>query len=190
MRPYGERALLIDTVSPLPLAAATRTVTGVVDVVPGDGSLLVVFADRSARAAFRLPEVASAEPEPGPLVELPVTYDGEDLDEVAAQAGLSRDEVVTLHSGASYVVAMVGFVPGFAYLRGTPEQLHLPRRSSPRTRVPAGSVAVAAGWSGVYPRASPGGWHLLGRTHEQLWDLDRLPPALLRPGTRVRLVAQ
>jgi KipI family sensor histidine kinase inhibitor len=121
-------------------------------------------------------------------VEIPVTYDGEDLGEVAALTGLSEAEVVARHQGASYRVAFCGFSPGFAYLTGLPRELHVPRRETPRTVVPAGSVAVAGDYASVYPRASPGGWRLLGRTDVPLWDLDRDPPALLRPGTRVRFV--
>ena len=190
MRPYGERGLLIDTPAPLALAAAVASQSGVVDVVPGDGSLLVLFADPAARQGFQLPDAVEGDLSTGAEVTLPVVYDGEDLEAVAEHAGMTVDAVIALHTGVSYVVAMVGFVPGFGYLRGTPEQLHLPRRATPRTVVPVGSVAVAAGWSGVYPRSSPGGWHLLGRTDLPLWDLDRNPPALLQPGTRVRLVAQ
>ncbi len=190
MRPYGERGLLIDTAVPLALAAAVTGQPGVVDVVPGDGSVLVVFADPASPQRFRVPETTQVTTPDPPEVALPVRYDGADLPSVAKHAGMSVDDVIALHSEASYVVAMVGFVPGFGYLRGTPEQLHLPRRGTPRTVVPAGSVAIAAGWSGVYPRASPGGWHLLGRTDCALWDLGRHPPALLQPGTRVRFVAQ
>lgn len=190
MRPYGERALLIDTDRPLALAVAARMQDGVVDVVPGDGSLLVLFADTAAQQAFRFPDAHDDTVSAASEVQLPVLYDGEDLPAVAEYAGLTVPEVIALHSGASYVVGLLGFVPGFAYLRGTPEPLHLPRRATPRTHVPAGSVAVAAGWSGIYPRATPGGWHLLGRTEAPLWQVDRDPPALLQPGTRVRLVPQ
>jgi KipI family sensor histidine kinase inhibitor len=113
-------------------------------------------------------------------------YDGEDLPEVAATLGMSRNEVVSVHSAAQYVVAFCGFMPGFSYLTGLDARLILPRRDTPRTRVPAGSVAIAAEFSAVYPRESPGGWHLLGRTDAAMWVDDRDPPALLPPGTRVK----
>ncbi|MDO9175148.1 MAG: carboxyltransferase domain-containing protein, partial [Actinomycetota bacterium] len=112
--------------------------------------------------------------------------DGDDLHDVAARCGLTPSEVVTLHTSIEYTVAFCGFMPGFAYLVGLPSVLHLPRHATPRTRVPAGSVAIAAEFTGVYPRESPGGWHLLGRTDAALWDDLRTPPALLPPGARVR----
>ncbi len=116
-------------------------------------------------------------------------YDGEDLDDVARATGLDRDEVIARHTGSSFRVDFCGFAPGFAYLRGLDEALWLPRRSTPRTRVPAGSVAIADVYSAVYPGVSPGGWHLLGTTSTRVWDVDRDPPALLEPGTEVRFVA-
>jgi len=96
--------------------------------------------------------------------------------------------VISLHSGADYRVAFCGFAPGFAYLIGLPKTLHTARRESPRAQVPAGSVAIAAGYSAVYPRESPGGWHLLGTTTATMWDSTRDVPALLQPGQRVRFV--
>lgn len=122
----------------------------------------------------------------GPLVLVPTVYDGEDLAEVAARWGVSPAEAVRIHSGCEYRVAFCGFAPGFAYLTGLPERLAVPRRDTPRTRVPAGSVALAGPYTGVYPAASPGGWQLLGRTGLPLWDPRREPAALLSPGTRVR----
>jgi KipI family sensor histidine kinase inhibitor len=109
---------------------------------------------------------------------------------VAVRTGRSEDEVVALHSSAEYRVGFCGFMPGFGYLLGLPPELQLPRRSTPRTRVPAGSVAMAAEFSAVYPSASPGGWHLLGTTDLMLWDESRHVPALLVPGTRVRFEAR
>ena len=128
---------------------------------------------------------------------IPVTYDGADLEAVAATLALSKAAVVKLHSEADYVVAFTGFAPGFPYLRatgraresdagGVQRLLELPRRVTPRTEVPAGSVAVAAGYCGLYPRSSPGGWNLLGRTNVVLFDVTREQPALLEPGMRVR----
>jgi biotin-dependent carboxylase-like uncharacterized protein len=122
----------------------------------------------------------------GEVVEVPVHYDGDDLEEVAALTGLTPAEVVAAHTGRPWQVGFVGFAPGFAYLVDGDPRLRVPRRSSPRPRVPAGAVGLADEYSGVYPRSSPGGWQLLGHTDVALWDLDRDPPALLRPGLRVR----
>jgi KipI family sensor histidine kinase inhibitor len=165
----------------------------VTELVPAARTLLVAF-DRAATDAARL-ESALRErrwrpgaPPDGPLVEIPVTYDGEDLDAVAEHAGLDPREVVARHAAGRYVAAFCGFAPGFAYLTGLDERLHVRRRETPRTRVPAGSVAVADRFTAVYPRASPGGWQLIGRTNVALWDTHRDPPAVLVPGTRVRFV--
>ncbi|MFD3975552.1 allophanate hydrolase subunit 1 [Streptomyces cyaneofuscatus] len=125
-------------------------------------------------------------------VEIPVVYDGPDLDEVAALWGVGADEVPALHSRTAFRVAFCGFAPGFGYLTGLPERLHVPRRATPRTRVPAGALALAGPYTGVYPRPSPGGWQLIGRMAgpaAALWDPGREPAALLGPGTRVRFVA-
>ena len=125
----------------------------------------------------------------GDLVEVPTTYDGEDLAWVARQWDMTRDEVVAAHTAGELVVAFCGFAPGFPYCTGLPERLSVPRHDSPRTRVPAGSVGLAGPFTGIYPTASPGGWRLLGRTDLRLWEVDREPPATLVPGTRVRFVA-
>ena len=122
-------------------------------------------------------------------VVVDVTFDGPDLAEVAAAVGLGEDEVVNAVTRAELLVAFCGFAPGFAYLAGLPPLLHLPRRATPRTRVPAGSVAIAGEYAGIYPTASPGGWQLLGHTDAVLFDVTRSEPALLPPGTRVRLRA-
>ena len=119
-----------------------------------------------------------------------MTYDGEDLDRVAHRWSVDVDEVVARHTNIEFVATFGGFAPGFSYLAGLPEQWALPRLDSPRSRVPAGSVALADRWCGIYPSASPGGWWLLGRTQVAVWDLEREPnPSLLVPGTRVRFVA-
>ena len=126
-------------------------------------------------------------------VEIAVTYGGQcgpDLADVAAHTGLSEEEVVARHGAAEYRVAMLGFTPGFAYLLGLDPALHMPRRATPRTRVPAGSVAIGGAQTGVYPRETPGGWHLIGRTTASLFDPARDPPALLKPGMRVKFVAR
>jgi inhibitor of KinA len=122
-------------------------------------------------------------------VVIPVCYGGAwgpDLEAVAAAHGLSADEVVARHSGAEYFVSAVGFTPGFPYLGGLPESLHTPRRPTPRTRVPAGSVAIGGAQTGIYPFETPGGWHLIGRTPLRLFHPQGRPPALLQAGDRVR----
>ncbi len=195
VRRCGESALLIETDEVLGwyTALTDRSLPGVVDLVPAARTLLVryesdvdfeVMVSRLSGATPAKAAVAAGEP-----VTIPVRYDGEDLAEVAKATGLSEDEVVSLHSGAEYTVAFTGFAPGFGYLTGLDDRLRLPRRESPRTRVPAGAVAVAGEYTGVYPRPSPGGWHLLGHTTAPLWDPSRETPALLRPGVRVRFDA-
>lgn len=126
-------------------------------------------------------------------IEIPVTYGGTcgpDLGDVAAQSGLSTADVIARHSGVEYRVAMLGFTPGFPYLLGLDPTLRMPRRATPRTRVPAGSVAIGGAQTGVYPRETPGGWHLIARTTLSLFDPARDPPALLKPGMRVTFIAQ
>jgi len=167
---------------------------GVVDVVPAARTVLVHLDPQVTSVRAVAAAVAAVTPEAGAAgarerVEVPVVYDGEDLDEVARLTGLPAGEVVRLHTEGDWTVAFTGFAPGFGYLVGGDPRLHVPRRDSPRTRVPAGSVGLAGEFSGVYPRESPGGWQLLGRTDLVLWDLDRDPPALLTPGTPVRFVA-
>jgi len=132
---------------------------------------------------WRPPPVAA---DARPPVEVPVTYDGPDLDEVCALTRLTRDRLIALHTGTTLTTAFCGFAPGFGYLSGMPAELHVPRRSSPRTQVAAGSVGLAGEFTGVYPRASPGGWQVIGHTRLALWDASRDPPNLLAPGTRVR----
>ncbi len=199
MRPYGDRAVLVElggTDEVVAYAGAVRAadVEGVADVVPGARTVLVVA--RTPRDLARVRQaLAEVDPDPrtertsGDVVELPVVYDGPDLHEVARLTGLTPDEVVAAHTGTPWTVAFGGFAPGFAYLAGGDPRLHVPRRDEPRPRVPAGSVGLAGELSGVYPRESPGGWQLLGRTDVRLWDLDRDPPALLRPGAAVLFVA-
>ena len=163
--------------------------------MPAARTVLVVF-DPAATTAERVAadvagrQIASVEERVGPLVELPVVYDGEDLAEVAELSGLTEDDVIARHLQSEYRVAFCGFAPGFAYIVGGDPALRVPRRHSPRTAVPAGSVALADEFTGVYPREMPGGWQLIGRTDAVLWDLDRNPPALLPPGTRVRFVRE
>lgn len=159
-------------------AATSVLVDGLPDVAP--------LRDLLARWSPHRPA-----PEELPVVEVPVTYDGPDLGEVARLWDVTREEVVRRHTSLEFVATFSGFAPGFSYLSGLPEGWALPRRSSPRDRVPAGAVALADRWCGIYPSASPGGWQLLGRTDLVVWDLTRREgPALLAPGTRVRFVAR
>jgi len=192
VRPYGDAARLLEPDDPaqvLALAARLRDRPGVEEVVPGARTLLVRgWADALAglEALAVPPPGPDAEPLPAAEVVVTVRYDGPDLAATAAELGLTGDELAERHAAGCYVVAFCGFAPGFAYLRGLEPALHVARLPEPRTRVPAGSVAIAGEFTGVYPRPSPGGWRLLGTTEARLWDLDRTPPALLPPGTRVR----
>ncbi len=194
--PCGPAAFLLEVDDvPAAYAAVTSALAAAgadaTDVVPAARTVLV---DGLAGLSVEdlVAAVASGRGASGPrgagLVEVPTAYDGEDLDLVARHWDMTRDEVVATHTGLDLVVAFCGFAPGFAYLSGMPERLHVPRRESPRARVPAGSVGVAGEFTGVYPRASPGGWLLLGRTDLVLWDTAADPPATLSPGTRVRFV--
>ena len=200
LRPCGDSGLLVEVdtleeVLGLHAALAADPPDGVVDLVPAARTVLL-----RVRSAADLPGVArdvrDREPastgarETGEVTEIAVTYDGEDLDDVAEHTGLSRDEVVEAHTGRLWTVAFAGFTPGFGYLATEDDRLHVPRRSSSRTRVPAGAVGLAGEFSGVYPRESPGGWQLIGRTDHALWDLDRDPPAVLVPGARIRFRAR
>jgi KipI family sensor histidine kinase inhibitor len=163
--------------------------SGIDDVIPAARTVLVAYHNVDRVALERLLVPAPAAPRPqGPIVDIPVVYDGIDLDEVAEATGLSTDEVVATHSSVIYSAAFLGFTPGWAYLVGLPAQLHLPRRSTPRTSITAGSVAIANEFTGVYPTVSPGGWHLLGHTTERMFDVERDKPALVMAGDRVRFV--
>lgn len=194
--PYGDAALLAEPDDPgtvLAVAAAAAAEPGVLEVVPAARTVLVRTAPadlaalaRRLRAMSPASGAATAAAAAADPVVLDVHYDGADLAETAAELGLPADELVRRHAGGSYVVAFCGFAPGFAYLTGLDPLLHVARRAEPRARVPAGTVAIADEFTGVYPRASPGGWRLLGHTDVQLWDLARTPPARLVPGTAVR----
>ncbi|MFC1442569.1 5-oxoprolinase subunit PxpB [Streptacidiphilus sp. N1-10] len=197
----GRSALLLEVDSDAEVASlhheliarqADGRLPGTVEIVPAARTVLLDGLARPELVAAQFegwrPQT-SAPPE-GPVVTVPTRYDGEDLAEVAALWGVSAAEAVRIHTGAEYRVAFCGFAPGFAYLTGLPERYAVPRRATPRTRVPAGSVALAGGYTGVYPGASPGGWQLLGRTSLPVWDLGRDPAALLQPGARVRFVEQ
>lgn len=179
-------------------ALANARPKGLVDLRPAYASLLLVFDPRATTheelsRAVRplLPPAGLALRPAARTVEVPVCYGEEcapDLGDVARNAGLSREETVSLHAGAGYRVAFLGFSPGFAYLLGLPPALAIPRLPAPRRSVPAGSVAVAGGQAGLYPRATPGGWRLVGRTALPLFDASREAPSLLLPGDAVRFV--
>ena len=201
IRPAGAHALLVELedlaqVQGLHAALVGRQAAGdlptVIDIVPAARTVLldgVDDLDAMAVAVAACPLTIATAPAVGPVVEIPVVYDGEDLPWVADQWGTTVAGAVALHSGATLRAAFCGFAPGFAYLVGLPERCHLPRRPRPRPEVPAGAVAVAGEFTGVYPRPSPGGWHLIGRTTRPMWDPSRPEPALVAPGTGVRFVA-
>jgi KipI family sensor histidine kinase inhibitor len=192
-RAVGPAAWLIDDVDePAAWAAALQAIRleGVHEIVPAERTVLVV-CDRAVANTIgtRLDEVTAAGRAPAgqhASVTIDVVYDGVDLAFVAETTGLDVDEVIERHVNGTYSVAFCGFSPGFAYLTGLDPVLQLDRRATPRRRVPAGSVAIAAAYTSVYPSPSPGGWHLLGRTNAELWDTDRPEPALLVPGAAVR----
>ena len=199
--PYGDRAVLIEPADPADVLALRNWLLrqqhpGIAAVVPAARTVLVEVDP----GRLPIPELrsllAGGEAEPTPaagdpeVLELPVRYDGADLASVAEELGLDPDELVALHSGGEYTVQFCGFSPGFGYLTGLDPRLRVPRLASPRPAVPAGSVAIADEYAGVYPRPSPGGWRLLGTTDVVLFDLDRDPPAVLSPGVRVRFVPQ
>ena len=192
--PASDRALLVEAADldeAMRLNLSWDGVPGVVERVPGARTVLVRFDPVRVSAAELSAALEStrvdAEHVPHTReVTIPVRYDGEDLDEVASLLGVSAEEIVNRHLAAQWQVAFSGFAPGFGYTVGSDPLFDVPRRSSPRTRVPAGSVALAGHFTGVYPRESPGGWQLIGRTDAVMWDIDRDPPALLSPGTLVR----
>ena len=197
-RAAGDAGLLLDTdVPPAWLAAAIKraALPGVVDVIPGAATVLVLTgrgAADFAKLAATIAALPVLEPETSAaaVIEIPVRYDGADLADVAELTGLSVAEVIAAHTGGLYTVGWLGFSPGFGYLRGLDRRLAgVPRLATPRLAVPAGSVAIAAGLAAIYPRASPGGWRLLGHTTVRMWDQDREPAALLAPGRHVRFVA-
>jgi len=208
---YGDQALLLEfesTAEVLAWADALHEadLLGVLDIVPASRTVLVKLAGPRYQAPTRqrlgklcmTPKAVSdvTAPSDGTAgradIEIDVVYDGADLDEVARLTGMTTDQVVAAHTGTLWQVGFGGFAPGFAYLvggEGVAERLNVPRQSEPRTRVPAGSVALAGEFSAIYPRESPGGWQLIGHTSKDtaaLWDIDRHPPALLRPGMWVQ----
>jgi KipI family sensor histidine kinase inhibitor len=196
----GDAAVLLELagVRPAALAAAIGQagLPGVLNVIPGAATVLVAVEPGSCDVAELGRRLAGIEVPAGPpsasvpVLEVPVRYDGPDLADVAALAGLTSDQVIARHQSAEYEVGWLGFAPGFGYLTGLdPVLAQVPRLDTPRLSVPAGSVAIAGGLAAVYPSTSPGGWRLLGRTDIRLWDQERRPPALLAPGMRVRFRA-
>ncbi|MCW2899538.1 MAG: Allophanate hydrolase 2 subunit 1 [Streptosporangiaceae bacterium] len=195
----GTRALLVEVGSDGEVQAlhaeisrrrAAGTLPPVEEVVPAARTVLLDGLDDPAALArdlpgWRVPPQAAGD---GTLIEVPTRYDGADLAEVAALWDVPVEEVARVHAGTEFRVAFCGFAPGFAYLTGLPERYAVPRLATPRQAVPAGAVGLAGSYTGVYPRSSPGGWQLIGRTEVVLWDPAREPAALLAPGTRVRFV--
>jgi KipI family sensor histidine kinase inhibitor len=200
---YGDKALLLEFDSTAEVLAWTDAIRdaellGVLDIVPASRTVLVKLAGPRYQAPTRqrlakLHIASDAMPDlsaPGHVdVTIDVVYDGPDLDEVARLTGLTPEDVVTAHTGSPWRVGFSGFAPGFAYLVGGDTRLEVPRRAEPRTKVPVGSVGLAGEFSGIYPRESPGGWQLIGRTSAVLWDVDRDNPALLTAGMWVQFQA-
>lgn len=172
---------------------AAGTLPAVREIVPAARTVLLDGLSDPARLAAELPHWDLPPPTRGgaEAVEIPVRYDGPDLGDVAALWGVAPEEVGALHAATEFRVAFCGFAPGFGYLTGMADRFHVPRRSSPRTKVPVGAVGLAGGYTGVYPRSSPGGWQLIGTAlRTVLWDAERVPAALLEPGTGVRFVPE
>jgi len=196
--PVNRQALLVelaDLDETLALLGSLQRepIAGVQELVPAARTVLVQFTPAQVGVAELVNRIAARDlsqraERSDVLVEIPVHYDGEDLADVAQLLGITPEEVVRRHTGSEYAVAFTGFAPGFAYLSGGDPIFNVPRRTTPRTRVPAGSVALGGTFSAVYPQASPGGWQLIGRTSARMWDLARELPALLQPGYRVRFV--
>lgn len=187
-----ELADLDDTLALLDSLNA-KPIRGVDELVPAARTILITFrpgvvSSDQISDHIRRRDLGHRTAAVGQLVEIPVTYNGDDLHDVAGLLGVSVDEVVAMHTGSEYTVAFTGFAPGFAYLTGGHPSLDVPRRAVPRTRIPAGAVGLAGTFSGVYPQASPGGWQIIGVTELPMWDLAREVPALLQPGYRVQFV--
>lgn len=188
---------LLKRVQSAGLSVAEAAIPAVEDIVTGYLSLAVFYDPREASYADLARKVLSVceratmpggAPPRSRTHDIPVTYDGLDLNDVSTALSLSVEDVIERHTGRAYSVDLIGFVPGWAYLSELDPALHLSRRAQPRTRVPAGSVAIAGGQTGVYPLATPGGWHIIGRTDTAMFDPNRDPPAILRPGDTVRFI--
>jgi KipI family sensor histidine kinase inhibitor len=198
VRAYGDTAALVelgdlDEVLGLYRDLAARDLPGIVSLVPSSRTLLVQVDTQVTSLAAVVRDLERADPsadrpQDADPIEIAVTYDGEDLEEVGELTGLGVRGVVEAHTDQVWTVGFVGFAPGFGYLVGEDTRLKVPRRDRPRSAVPVGAVGLADEYSGVYPRRSPGGWQLIGRTEVAMWDVARDPPALLRPGGTVRFV--
>jgi KipI family sensor histidine kinase inhibitor len=203
VRDYGDCALLLECAGTAEVLAWTSALReaglpGVLDIVPASKTVLLKLAGPQYQAPTRqrlgrlqiTPQDIEAQPADGKAdVIIDVVYDGPDLAEVGRLTGLGTAGVVTAHTAALVRVGFGGFAPGFAYLVGGDPQLEVPRRTEPRTKVPAGAVGLAGEFSGIYPRESPGGWQLIGHTDTVLWDINRAEPALLTPGMWVQFRA-
>lgn len=196
--PVNLNAVLVeldDLAQTLALLTSLRAepIAGIEELVPAARTILITFRPAALSAAalahaVRQRKLDARETRVDKRIEIPVRYDGEDIAEVAGLLGITPDELVRRHTGSDYTVAFTGFAPGFAYLSGGHPSLNVPRRTVPRTRIPAGAVGLAGSFSGVYPQASPGGWQIIGVTDTPMWDLSRETPALLQPGDTVRFV--
>ncbi|WP_460466839.1 5-oxoprolinase subunit B family protein [Calidifontibacter terrae] len=196
--PCGDRAILVelpdaDTRRRLDATLRRAPIAGVIEHVPASTTVLIkAERDDLARIARELQALTLLDADTGSSADdltIPVVYDGADLDEVATLLGITSQEVIARHTGQVWTVEFAGFAPGFGYLIGSEGNLVVPRRATPRTRIPAGAVGLADQFSGVYPKASPGGWQLLGRTDLAMWDVERDEPALLTPGRRIHFEA-
>ncbi len=202
--PLGDSALIIRDEFRSGVGAALHAlraaeIAGVMEYAPSYNSIGVFFdvarigvLEKELREAIQTAETTPPSPSDLNTIEISVCCDAEfalDLDEVARHAGLSAEEVVRRYCDASYTVACIGFMPGFGYLTGLPNELSTPRRATPRKQVPAGAVAIGGAQTGVYPTVSPGGWNIIGRTSLRLFDPRNNPPALLEAGNGVRFRA-
>jgi KipI family sensor histidine kinase inhibitor len=211
--PYGDCAVLVEVdenVDIVRLCESAAGEAGVIEAVPAAQTMLVEFdpagtsieriesslvraaaqpaaaQSTAAQSTAAQSTAAQSTADRGFVVDIDVRYDGADLVQVADELDLSVEELIRRHTAPTYVVAFCGFAPGFAYLAGLDQALRVGRLAQPRASVPAGSIGIAGEFTGVYPRSSPGGWRLLGRTTANLWDSSRSAPALLAPGTAVR----
>lgn len=214
IKPLGDAAVIVDvTATPIDAAEVLHTVmalhsaimtaihteqlAGVVDVIPA-AETIVVTVDPARLTPAQATEVIKGLPvsvsvsalTPPTTIEIPVTYDGVDLADVARSLNVTTGELISIHTSTSWVAAFGGFAPGFMYLTAAQYPLQVPRHSSPRTAIPAGSVGLAGGFSAVYPQQSPGGWQIIGITREVMWDSNRDRPSLIQPGDAVRFVEE